>query len=438
MFMGPYCAVKRGMFRAPMVLTSTTICIMSHSSHAGFADAPLVSWRQDAKVMGLVGIAHAISHFSHLLLPALFPFFRQDFGLAYSELGWLMTLFFAVSGTGQALSGFVVDRIGARPVMFASLLLFMGAALAAALAQGYGGLLLSALLAGLGNAPFHPVDFSVLNQRVSPARLGHSYSVHGLSGNLGWALSTAFLVAVAASQSWRLACLGALLVYALVLLLLVWQRDHLRTAVVARHAQASGRRELDFLRLPVIWWCFAFFLLTTTTLAVVHTFSVSILQALYGVSLEQASATLTAYMLCGAAGMLAGGFVAAQTARSARVVASCMGAGAMLLLLCATGWLGAQGTMVTLAATGVAVGIGGPSRDMMIRRATPPGATGRVYGTVYSGLDVGLALSPLLFGMLMDRGWYSATLAVAGLVLILAVAVALGVGRLSGRPGGRG
>ncbi len=413
---------------------------MSHSTEAGADDA--LSWRTDATVMALVGLAHAMSHFSHLLLPGLFPFLQRDFALSFSELGGLMTLFFTVSGLGQALSGFVVDRIGARPVLFGSMLLFMGAALSAALAQGYAGLMLSALLAGLGNAPFHPVDFSILNQRVSAPRLGHAYSVHGLSGNLGWALSTAFLVAVATASDWRLACLGALLLHALVLALLVWQRQHLATVVAAPRLAAAGRQpahgvpvastaegEFDFLRLPVVWWCFAFFLLTTMTLAVVHTFSVSILRALHGVSLQVASMTLTAYMLCGAAGMLAGGFVAARVRRSDQVVAVCMSGGALLLLLCASGWLGASGTMLALAATGAAVGIGGPSRDMMIRRATPVGATGRIYGTVYSGLDAGLALSPLLFGNLMDHGQYRATLLGAGLVLLLAVLVALGVGR---------
>lgn len=419
------------------MLASLNMAGMSYSLQSGADDA--LNWRTDATVMALVGLAHAMSHFSHLLLPALFPFLQRDFGLSFSELGGLMTLFFTVSGLGQALSGFVVDRVGARPVLFGSIVLFMGAALSAALAQGYTGLMLSALLAGLGNAPFHPVDFTILNQRVSAPRLGHAYSVHGLSGNLGWALSTAFLVGVGAASDWRLACLGALLLYALVLALLVWQRRHLATVAAAPRSTRPGAQgaqggqategEFDFLRLPVVWWCFAFFLLTTTTLAVVHTFSVSILRALHGVSLQAASMTLTAYMLCGAAGMLAGGFVAAQARRSERVVAACMSGGALLLLLCASGWLGASGTMVALAATGVAVGIGGPSRDMMIKRATPVGATGRIYGTVYSGLDAGLALSPLLFGTLMDHGRYQATLAGAGLVLLLAVLVALGVGR---------
>jgi MFS transporter, FSR family, fosmidomycin resistance protein len=111
------------------------------------------------------------------------------------------------------------------------------------------------------------------------------------------------------------------------------------------------------------------------------------------------------------------------------VVAVCMSTGALCMMLAGTGWLGAFGSMALLAATGFAVGIGGPSRDMLIKRATPKGATGRVYGTVYSGLDVGFAIAPLIFGLLMDRALYSLTMITSAFALILAVFAALAVGR---------
>lgn len=389
-----------------------------------------VPLRRDATVIGLVGLAHASSHFGHLLLPVMFPVFAREFGLSYAELGFLMTVFFAVSGTGQATAGFVVDRIGARPALFASLGLFLLACLLASAASGYPALLAVAVLAGLANSTFHPVDFSILNQRVSAPRLGHAFSAHGLTGNLGWALAPAYFAAATALWGWRAAYVGAALMYAAVLALLALQRVHLRTEAVRRSADAPKGSDLAFLRLPVVWWCFGFFFLSTMTLAVIQSFSVSLLQALYGVTFEAATLTLTAYMLSGAVGMFVGGFVAARHgAHSDRVVALCMTAGALGLALCATGWLGAGGTMAVLAATGFAVGIGGPSRDMMIKRATPKGATGRVYGLVYSGLDAGFAVSPLIFGGLMDRGWYGATLAGAALVLLLSVGAALAVGR---------
>jgi MFS transporter, FSR family, fosmidomycin resistance protein len=399
------------------------------------ATVPLntVPLRQDAAVIGLVGLAHATSHFSHLLLPPLFPIFMRDFGLSYSDVGLLMTLFFVISGTGQALSGFVVDRFGARPVLFAAIGCFLLAALAASQVSGYGGLVLVSMLAGLGNAPFHPADFTILNQRVSSARLGHAFSAHGLTGNLGWALAPAFLVGITALADWRVAYQAAAVLYLCVLGVLYWQRDKIRTEVAPRSAHATRGSELAYLRLPVVWWCFAFFLLSTMTLAVVQSFAPSILRQLHGVSVEAATLTISAYMLSGAVGMAVGGFVAAYGQHhrwsSDRVVVVAMSAGALLLLLCATGWLGGTGTMVALAATGFAVGVGGPSRDMMIKKATPKGATGRVYGTVYSGLDIGFAISPLVFGAFMDRGWYASTLAGAALVLFVSVYAAAGVGR---------
>lgn len=384
---------------------------------------------QDATIMGLVGLAHATSHFAHLLLAPLFPVFMREFGLNFSEVGFLMALFFTVSGVGQASAGFVVDRVGARPVLFAAMLLFAAASLVASTANGYGMLMLAACLAGLGNAPFHPVDFSILNQRVSAARLGHAFSVHGLTGNLGWALSPVFLVGVSALSHWRVAYQAAAVLYLVVLALLFWQRDKLHTDVVHRHTASPAGHDLAFLKLPVVWWCFAFFLLSSVTLAVIQSYGVSILQAVHSVSLEAATLTLTSYMLCSALGMLVGGFVVAYTRQSDRVVAGAMATGALLLLLAATGAMGATGTMVVLAATGFAVGVGGPSRDMMIKRATPKGATGRVYGTVYSGLDTGFAVAPLVFGAFMDHGWYAPTLAGAAGFLLFGVVAALGVGK---------
>ncbi|AVO34286.1 MFS transporter [Ottowia oryzae] len=387
--------------------------------------------RQDARIIGLVGLAHASSHFAHLLLPPLFPVFAVQFGLSFSELGFLMTVFFFISGVGQAMSGFLVDKVGARPVLFAALGCFLAACLAGSVAQGWGGLLVVAVFAGLGNAPFHPVDFSILNQRVSGARLGYAFSAHGLSGNLGWALAPAFFALMVAFSNWRNAYLVAACMYVGVIVVMYLGRDKLRTEVVVHHraTQDVGGSAVGFLKLPVVWWCFSFFLLSTMTLAVVQNYASPILKALFQVSFETAAMTITAYMLCGALGMLIGGFVAARMPRrSDRVVALCMTAGAVLMAVCASGLMGASGTMVALAATGFAIGVGGPSRDMMIKRATPKGATGRVYGIVYSGLDTGFAVAPLVFGVMMDNGWYRAVLLGGAFTLLLAVGAALGVG----------
>jgi predicted MFS family arabinose efflux permease len=238
------------------------------------------------------------------------------------------------------------------------------------------------------------------------------------------------MVGLTSAFDWRVAYMCAALLFVSILMLLLWQRALLHADVVSHLQAADDDHSLAFLKIPVVWWCFSFFLLSTLTLAVVQSFAVSILQAMHQVSFEAATITLTAYMLCAAAGMFLGGFVAARWPRhSEKVVATCMTAAAVCMALCGSGLLGGTLTMVILATTGLAIGVGGPSRDMMIKKATPKGSTGRVYGMVYSGLDVGFAISPLVFGVFMDHGWYGATFVGAAGVLMLSVLVALGVGR---------
>ncbi|MDH4053262.1 MAG: MFS transporter, partial [Rubrivivax sp.] len=153
-------------------------------------------WRRDAALIGLVGTAHGISHFSQLLLAPLFPWLKDAFGVSYAELGFLLTIFFVVSCVVQAAAGFWVDRFGARPVLLIGLTLIGLSALGYAASTSYALLALFSVTAGIGNGVFHPVDYTLLNRRVSKPRLGHAYSVHGISGSLGWALAPALLVPV--------------------------------------------------------------------------------------------------------------------------------------------------------------------------------------------------------------------------------------------------
>jgi MFS transporter, FSR family, fosmidomycin resistance protein len=392
--------------------------------------------RRDFATIGLIGLAHGCSHFFHMLLPPLFPVFIREFGLSYSELGLLVTTFFVISGVGQALAGFLVDRAGARPVLFTALACFVLAALAAAGANGFGGLLLAAGLAGLGNSPFHPVDFTILNKRVSQPRLGHAFSVHGISGNLGWALAPVFTIGIAeATGQWRLAYVACALVALAVLAVLALNRDaiddkqgqwgHERAA----HAAATpSEHPMAFLRLPSVWLCFSFFFFTTAALAAIQSFASPALQAMYGLPATITAFVVTGYMLCGALGMVIGGFLVTRTDSLERNIAMAMAGSAGMLLVAGTGWLPGLATAGVVALAGFGTGLAGPSRDMLIKRAAPPGATGRVYGTVYSGLDIGFATAAPVFGALMDRGMANQVFAGSAMALVLGIMAASLVG----------
>ncbi|MET0333541.1 MAG: MFS transporter [Rhizobacter sp.] len=408
-----------------------------------------VSLSQDAKTIGLVGLAHGTSHFFHMLLPPLFVMFHRDFGYSYTELGLLVSTFFIISGIGQALAGFLVDRVGARPVLFAALGCFVLAAFATASAEGFTGLMFAAALAGLGNSPFHPVDFTILNKRVSQPRLGHAFSVHGITGNLGWASAPVFLTAVTGlTGSWRYAAAG-MGVWALLVIVVLWiHRDaiddkvgqwaHEKPAASKATGAVADEHPLAFLRLPSVWLCFSFFFWSTCALSAIQSFAGPALTRMHGLPETVTAFVVTGYMLCGVAGMVIGGFLAARSQRLERLIGSCLMASALMLCLVATGVLPGYVALAVASLSGFGVGLAGPSRDMLIKQAAPPGATGRVYGTVYSGLDLGFALAAPVFGAILDHGGAANVFYGAALSLALGVAsaslVGIGIAQLrSGR-----
>ncbi len=370
--------------------------------------------RPDADVMGLVGIAHLISHFSQLLLAPLFPWLKTDFGVSYTELAFLLTLFFVVSCAAQAASGFWVDRYGPRPILFAGLALLGIAAFGYAISTSYWMLAAFAVVAGAGNGVFHPVNYTLLNRKISAHRLGHAYSVHGITGSLGWALAPAMMVGLTYAYSWRVAVAAAGVLTFSVLALLVVNRHKL---TLSNTAASKGAQTNDssfaFLRIPAVWMCFSFFFWYAAALSVVQAFAPEAARQLHNVPVALVALCLTIYMLASAGGMVLGGFLAAEPSRCERIVGTAFAAAAGVAVLLAVGQFGSSGQWVVPTLFGVmgfASGIAGPSRDLLVKRSTPENASGRVYGVVYAGLDIGQAVAPVVFGLMMDNGQYRSVL----------------------------
>ncbi len=400
---------------------------------------PVSNVREEATVVGLVALAHGISHFSQLLLAPLFPWLKDAFAVSYAQLGFLLTLFFALSCVVQAASGFWVDRYGPRPILLAGLCLLFIAALGFAASTSYWMLAVFSLLAGAGNGVFHPVDFTLINRRVARARLGHAYGVHGITGSLGWAAAPAVLVPLTLAYSWRvaLACASALVLA--VLMLMLWRRHDLKVPgpVAAPGGFAAGDSEpaLAFLRLPAVWLCFAFFLFYAGSVSVVQTFAPQAAAHLHGVSAALAAMCLSVFMVCSAGGMVLGGFLASDPQRCERIVGLAVGAVACLALLVALAPVAAGAVPLLFGMMGFASGTAGPSRDLLVKQSAPDHATGRVYGVVYSGLDIGQATLPILIGALMDQGAYQGVWLMLAALQLAMILSAFGVGR--GRPGAR-
>jgi MFS family permease len=398
---------------------------MNNSSTLNFPAAS-VPFKQDASVIGLVGIAHMISHFSQLLLAPLFPWLKTEFNVSYAQLGFLMTVFFVVSCGVQAASGFVVDKLGPRPVLFVGLALIGVSAFGYAMSTSYWMLAAAAVVGGAGNGVFHPVDYTLLNRKISAPRLGHAYSVHGITGSLGWALAPAMLVPLTLAYSWQVALMAAGTLAFLVLGVVLFYRDKLALPVASPSRDTSGAQaqdnSLSFLKIPAVWMCFTFFFWYAGVLSVIQTFAPEAARQLHDVPLSLVAMCLTIYMLGSASGMVLGGFLAADANRCERIVGLGFGIAAIVALLLALGNYPAWLVPVLFGVMGFASGMAGPSRDLLVKRSTPDNASGRVYGVVYAGLDIGQAVTPLVFGVLMDHGQYRSVL--LGLVVLQGVLVA--------------
>ncbi len=387
---------------------------------------------RDGRIIGLVGVAHGISHFYHLLLPPLFPWLMAEFGLDFTAIGMTMTVFFVVSGVGQALAGIMVDKFGPVRVLAAGMTCFLLAGLALSLVTGYFGLLAVGAVAGLGNAVFHPADYTLLNRRVSQPRLGHAFSVHGISGNLGWAAAPVFMTGIATLAGWRVAALAAGLLALPMILLFLLSRDWLEGEMTPAPHGEKPQGTFAFLKVGTVWLCFAFFFFLTAAFGAIQNFASPIMEALYGLSRGVTASILSSYMLGSAAGILLGGFLVKHRSQNQIITAALLTAAGCACVL-ALGVLPAWAILPAMVGIGFFSGIAGPSRDLLVRRAATSrfgqAAYGRIYGFVYSGLDTGLAVAPLIFGGFMDRGQFASVLVGIAILQSIAVLTALGVGK---------
>ena len=384
---------------------------------------------RDVRVISLIGIAHGTSHYYQLAFVTMLLIVREEAGLSFSDIGLLGGLFYGVSGVAQTAAGFAVDRFGARPIL-AGGLATIGLALGlVSVAHSFAGFAAIAVLAGLGNSIFHPADFALINASVNQTRLGRAYSIHGLGGSLGWAAAPLMYFLDSVFGWVGAALIGAL--PGLVLAALVW---HFRNDFVDHRAEVRAAAEQPgassiravFTQTPILL-CLLYFALIAANTVGIQQFAVPAWNSMFGVSETYAAFCLIVFVVGSAVGTLAGGFFADRVRHHDRVAAIGLLVAGALTLPIATQTVPAVLLPVMLALAGFAGGVTNPSRDMIVRSATPPGASGKVFGFVYSGLDIGSFMAPPVFGVLMAHGmpaaifWIAVGLYVVNAALVMVI-----------------
>ncbi len=367
------------------------------------ADLPRTT---DARVVSLVSAAHFVSHIYILVLPPLFPFVRAEFNVSYTELGALIAVFNILSATLQPPAGFLVDRTSPRIVLLGGLALGAAALTVAALASSFYAFAIVFVFTGLANAVYHPANYALLSGRVSPPRMSQAYSIHIFAGYLGTAVAPASLLFLAALFGWRSAflCAAALGFAAAAAIALLG--EPLAGSARKRAETGGGAAKPDWhvlMSAPVLL-NLVFFILIAVTAGGMQNYGVVALGDLWGISLGGATTALSVYLLMGAFAVLIGGMVSARTERHDLVAAAGLLVSALALAPIALWPLDSGALLTLMAISGFCNGLIQPSRDMLVRAVTPPGAFGKVFGFVTTGFNIGGIVAPPLFGYLMDHG----------------------------------
>jgi MFS family permease len=155
---------------------------------------------------------------------------------------------------------------------------------------------------------------------------------------------------------------------------------------------------------PAILFLFLYYAMNQLAGGGLKTFAVAGLVETHDTAATLANAAFTTFLAANAGGVLFGGWLADITKRAELMAAGGLGISAIVMAIIGVWDLPGFLLIAIFAFAGLTNGIIGPARDLLVRRASPKGSMGKVFGFVFSGQSIGMALAPLLFGFMIDSG----------------------------------
>lgn len=380
--------------------------------------------QSELRSLTVISIAHWLSHYYILVLPMLYPFLKDKLGVGFVELGLSMTVFGVVSGLTQAPLGYVVDRFGARKLLILGVCLGSIAFIILGFNLNYPALIACAALLGLANSVYHPSDYALLAANIDGRRIGRAFSIHTFSGFFGGAVAPAIVAALVALLGGAGALIASGVIGFVVALILIAFPIPEASAATANASGTADANAPTSVLTPAIISLTIFFMLLGLSNSGISTFGVVSLMSGYGLLFSTANIALTAYLGASAIGVLAGGFLADRTHRHGDVAAACFAANVVIVVLIAMTSPHPVLLIAMMTLAGFLGGVIAPSRDMMVRKAAPPGAAGRAFGIVSTGFNMSGIVSPILFGWIMDQSMPRGVFWMAAFFMALTVLLA--------------
>ncbi|MBT5051131.1 MAG: MFS transporter [Rhodospirillaceae bacterium] len=389
--------------------------------------------RSDAQqwaVIWLVGAGHFTSHFYVMCLPPLLPFMKDDLQVSNAALGFIMTCFFVAVASVQMPVGMLVDRIGARRVLCAGLLILSGAVFLAGFTSSYWALVGLFALAGIGNSVFHPSDYVILSSSVDEHRMGKAFSIHSVCAQSGFLAAPVLMSAIALLYDWRTALIvgGA---FGLTVTVLVFLCQGILRDSGERKKKEPGqlRRTWHALMERKVLAHFFYFAMSSAATTAISSFMIVALVAHYGIAETVAASVLFGYLAAAIGGVVLGGIVADKTKRHDLVLVVTLLVAAACIAVVATGIASFWVIVTLMAIAGASKGFLTPSRDIMVRRDAPPALLGAVVAFVTVGFTIGNSSMPTISGWFVDIGSPLTVFWAAAILNLVAIGCVLISGR---------
>ncbi len=389
--------------------------------------------------VGLVSLGHGINHYLILLLPPLFPVWTTEFGVNYAELGLLMAIGGIVAMVMQMPVGVLCDRVPARYVLVAGMVLLGLSVLGMGFATSYWQLAVLMIANALGNTVFHPANYSILSATVPPRWLGRAFSVHTFAGHVGFAVAPAVIGLALIWWDWRSAMIvSGIIGVAMGLLYLANGRD-LKDEREAGHVEPreDGKKQpllsgLSLLLSPPMVMCFLFFLMISIAHIGFDSFLPAALYEHHGTPLSTANFALSIFFAASAVGILIGGMIADHTHHHGAVASVCFGIAAVLVVLVVELDVGTFGLLFLVGAVGLTTGVVPPSRDLIVRRVTPAGETGKVFAFMTVAMEAAYVAAPPVFGWVLDTFGAATMFWLTGALFLIAILTVGGTSHVHG------
>ena len=361
--------------------------------------------RQPVAVLPVIlalSFCHMLNDMMQAMISALYPMFKHDHGLDYTQIGAIALTFQLTAALLQPVVGMMTDR---KPMPF-SIATGMGSTFIGLVmlstASSYEMILISAALVGLGSAVFHP-ESSRVARAASGGRYGMAQSIFQVGGNAGSALgpllaSTVILVRGQSSVAW----VSAAALVGMIVLTGVgfWYRDNIPATPLRARAKAAGGAVLSSERIA-----FAIFILAVLTFSK-NVYSASIGSYLpfylidrFHMAAPEATMHLVVFMASVALGTLLGGPLTDRVGRKATMWISILGVLPFTLVL---PYANLFFTDVLLIIIGLLMASAFPA-IMVYAQELVPGRVGMIAG-IFFGFAFGLGgVGAAGFGWIADH-----------------------------------